>query len=183
MRFRISGGSVKGRFITVPAVSGLRPTTEANRQSIFNILGDIIADSRVADLFSGTGLLGFESMSRGASSVLFVEKNPLLAKLLRDNASLLGFGSSTEVVNDDVARKSWQVNKTAAFDIVMADPPYGAGANLLGLAENLLKNNGLFVFESSSREEINEVQGTFFLEKVRKKGDTMFTIYRKGGDK
>ena len=88
-RLRIVAGKWRSRLLDIADVDGLRPTSERIRETLFNWLAPTIAGSRCLDLCAGTGALGFEAMSRGAREVVFVEKSPLAARVLRANAEML----------------------------------------------------------------------------------------------
>ena len=88
-RLRIVAGKWRSRLLDIAAVDGLRPTAERIRETLFNWLAPTIAGSRCLDLCAGTGALGFEALSRGAESVVFVEKSPIAARTLRKNAEQL----------------------------------------------------------------------------------------------
>ncbi len=91
VRLRITAGELKGRFINVPKSDLVRPTTARVRETIFNILNNRISFEgiRVLDLYSGSGALGFECLSRGAEKIHFVEKNSVIYKTIEENINLL----------------------------------------------------------------------------------------------
>ncbi|QLA16182.1 16S rRNA (guanine(966)-N(2))-methyltransferase RsmD [Desulfolutivibrio sulfoxidireducens] len=125
---RLTGGTFKGRELKTAEAKGCRPATGRVRESLFSILGSLGVDwpsCRVLDLFAGTGSVGFETLSRGAAEVTFVEKNPRLAALLRENLSRLDVAPDRARVF--VADVLQFVSKKGGrpFDVVFADPPYG----------------------------------------------------------
>lgn len=111
----------------------MRPTADRVREALFSILADRIPGRRVLDLFAGTGALGLEALSRGAASVVCVERDPAVVRILRRNLRALGVERRVEVVPRDVF--AWLADRPDAgsADVVLADPPYGArvGAELL----------------------------------------------------
>lgn len=122
-KLRVIGGRWRGRRIAIPAEPGLRPTTDRIRETLFNWLQPRISGARTLDLFAGTGILGLEALSRGAATVVFVERNPRLARALGDVLDALG-GPAAEVIEADVY--AWLARQAPrAFDIVFLDPPYG----------------------------------------------------------
>ncbi len=127
-RVRIIGGAWRRRWLPVADVPGLRPSADAQRETLFNWLQPALPGARVLDLFAGTGVLGLEAASRGASSVVLVEKNPLVARQLGASCRLLG-ATQVTVVQDDVLR--WLSQECGAgcvpFDVVFLDPPFGQG--------------------------------------------------------
>jgi len=117
-------GSKKGRRLKVPHGRTIRPTTSRIKKSIFDTLGDI-SELSVLDIFAGSGGLGIESLSRGAAHVTFIEKNPLVSKLLRGNVESCGFlHISTFICNDYEKAVRDLIKKGSRFDIVFIDPPY-----------------------------------------------------------
>ncbi|MBL8027433.1 MAG: 16S rRNA (guanine(966)-N(2))-methyltransferase RsmD [Fibrobacteres bacterium] len=180
-RLRLSGGRLKGRVIQTMIMNGLRPTTDANRQAIFNILGDIVEDAVVADLYAGTGALGFEALSRGASTVAFAEVSDELCKLLEVNSTTLSVTDFVEIQNSEIERLPLSFWKEERFDLVFADPPYERyPVPSLNLIAASLKNGGIFVYEFSSRSPVLENVSGLTLLKLKKSGDTTIAFYRKG---
>ncbi len=122
---RIIAGQRRGHKFDGPKDQGTRPTSDLVREAIFNILGEVVEDRLVVDLFAGTGALGLEALSRGADRVIFVEKNRANANLIRRNVATLRFEDRATVVCADAYR--W----AKGFDpiegepvVVLIDPPY-----------------------------------------------------------
>lgn len=183
MRLRLSGGELKGRFIKTIVTSGLRPTTDATRQALFNMLGDKVLEARILDLYAGTGSFGFEALSRGANTVTFVEENRNLTLLLKDNSKELGVDSSTVIVNKSVEKIKLEEFEVNSFEIIFADPPYSLfPLPNIGIISSVLVNSGLFVYEHSRRQEVPEQLDCLTREKLRTSGDTAISIYRKNGN-
>lgn len=122
-KIRIIGGAHKGRRLPVLDEEGLRPTTDRIRESLFNWLQFSIRDKRCLDLFAGTGALGFEALSRGASHVTFIEKNKRVAAQLKSNIELLQFESLTELERMD-AMHYLNMTEGTPYDVIFLDPPY-----------------------------------------------------------
>jgi 16S rRNA (guanine966-N2)-methyltransferase len=101
---RIVAGTLGGRVLRAPHGAATRPTTEKVRQALFNILGPPPDDTHVLDLFSGSGALGLEALSRGAASVTFVERARPAIAALNGNIALLGVAAQVTVATVDVAR-------------------------------------------------------------------------------
>lgn len=135
---RIIGGKWRGRKLPVLDSNGLRPTTDRVKETLFNWLMPVIQDANCLDCFSGSGSLGFESISRGAYKSTLVEKNVTIAKQLKKNCQLLN-AQNIEIINHDLI--SW-LNKPASqqFDLVFIDPPFHQ--NLTEATISLLENNG-----------------------------------------
>lgn len=134
-QLRIIGGEWRGRRLRFPDASGLRPTTDRVRETLFNWLQGRVYRRRCLDLFAGSGALGFEAASRGAAEVVMVEAAPRVAEALRDNAELLG----AEAVRVEARRvEAFLQSSAQPFDVVFLDPPFGKGLlepALRGLAE------------------------------------------------
>lgn len=123
-QLRIVAGNWRSRLLQIADVQGLRPTSERIRETVFNWLAPQIHGARCLDLCAGTGALGLEALSRGASHVVFVEQSLAAAKTLRTNIETLQ-ASGAELHNRD-ARQFLRSTKAAAFDIVFLDPPFAA---------------------------------------------------------
>lgn len=121
-RLRIIAGDWRGRRIAVPQASGLRPTPDRVRETLFNWLQGVVPGARCLDLFAGAGGLGFEAASRGAARVVMVESAPQVAAHLREQMQALGASDRVEVVADDALRYLSRCRE--AFDVVFLDPPF-----------------------------------------------------------
>ena len=119
------GGSARGRNLHSPTGLEFRPTTGRVKEYIFNVLQSEVGDANILDLFSGTGSLGIEALSRGAKQVTFVEQSVSSLRLLRQNLSLCRFEAQATLLAGDVfeALKRLGVSQTA-FDFILADPPF-----------------------------------------------------------
>lgn len=121
---RVIAGEFRGRRLGVPAGARVRPTADRVRESLFNILGETVAGTRVLDLFAGSGALGIEALSRGAREVVFVERDPRALASLRGNLERLGLDRRSEVMRGSVLASLRSRLRGASFDLVLADPPY-----------------------------------------------------------
>ena len=181
---RIVGGRLRSRPIAGPKGEGLRPTADRLREALFNILthayGDAVAGARVLDLFAGTGALGIEAISRGATHVLFVDDGVEARALLRDNVEALGLGGVTRIFRRD-ATKLGPVHPLDPFSLVFADPPYGKGLAEKALASaregGWLKPQALVVVEESADTAFKTPDGFEELERRRYDG-TEFVFVR-----
>lgn len=122
---RVVSGELRGRRIESPSGEATRPTTDKVREAVFNALGStgLLVDAVVLDLFAGTGAMGIEALSRGASHCVFVERDRRALDVLRRNIDSLGLGARAEIVAADAVSAA-----PRAADIVIADPPYGFDA-------------------------------------------------------
>jgi 16S rRNA (guanine966-N2)-methyltransferase len=163
---RITAGEWKGREIKTPpqakAAQGLRPTLAKTRQALFNSIQFQIPDARILDLFSGSGALGLEALSRGAAHVTFVESDGDSLRCLRENTQAFKAGDRVTILAGRVEKVLRAFGETAnpsdaptpppdLYDLILADPPYHAGWETRIFEEiplhRLLKPGGLFVFE------------------------------------
>ena len=123
---RIIAGRWKGHGLKTLRGRDVRPTTDRVREAWMSALGAGVHDARVVDLFAGSGALGLEALSRGAASVVFVERARRAVAVIEANVERLGAGDEVRVVSDDVFRFLGRVDEP--FDVALADPPYGTGA-------------------------------------------------------
>ena len=123
-RLRIVAGNWRSRLLDIADVEGLRPTSERIRETLFNWLAPRIHGARCLDAYAGTGALGLEALSRGASSVVFVEKSPVAARQLRRNIDVLDARGATVLQQD--AHDYLSDAATGPFDLVFLDPPFAA---------------------------------------------------------
>lgn len=149
---RIIGGSWRGRRIAVPDLPGLRPTPDRVRETLFNWLQFDIAQTRCLDLFAGTGVLGFEALSRGAAEVVFVEQAESAARSLHEHIGQFGAGGHARVRSMDATR--FLAGPADAFDVVFLDPPFAQGLvppSLAALAAGPWLRSGGFAYVESER--------------------------------
>lgn len=119
---RVVAGALRGRRLAAPTDGSIRPTTDKVREAIFNALTslDAIVDVRVADLYAGSGALGIEALSRGATYCTFVERGRTALAALNDNIAELGLGDQSRVVVGDALTVAPRLDA----ELVFADPPY-----------------------------------------------------------
>ena len=149
---RIIGGLWRSRIIEFPDAAGLRPTPDRVRETLFNWLGRDLTGLSCLDLFAGSGALGFEALSRGAASVVMVEKNAAALAALRENARKLAAANLTVVRGDAL---EFARGARSRFDVVFVDPPYRLGlqAAALALVRGLLVEGGRVYAESEAALE------------------------------
>ena len=154
---RITGGKNRSRLLTTPSTGLTKPTMDKVRAAVFNALGDDIVNAKVLDLFSGSGSYGFEALSRGASSVTFVDKQIEAVNIIKENASALK-EENVKVVNADVV--SFLESSDEQYDVVFVDPPYKLDIyqKVLDLLEDkkLLSDKAVIVLESENPLNIKE---------------------------
>ena len=155
---RVISGQARGRRLAVPS-SGVRPTGDRAREGLFNSLGSLLDldGARVLDLYAGSGALGLEALSRGAAEAVFVENGAGVLAVLRDNIGTVGLPGARVVAGSVPTVVSGPA--PAAFDLVLADPPYAVDVDeVLGVLRALasgawLGPDAVVVVERSSREE------------------------------
>jgi 16S rRNA (guanine966-N2)-methyltransferase len=181
---RIVGGRFKGRSLVAPSSQRVRPTTDRLRESLFNVLAhaydDPVSGARVLDLFAGTGALGLEALSRGASFAQFVDDSTEGRGLLRANIEALGVAGVSKVFRRDATRLG-PAHPNPPFDLVFCDPPYGQGFAEQALASahsgGWLKPGSLIVIEETAEAAIALPAGFALLER-RDYGTTQFLFVR-----
>jgi len=157
-KIRIIGGKWRGRKLNVIEAPGLRPTPDRIRETLFNWINKKIINARCLDLFSGTGALSFEALSRGASEVTMVESNPSIVKNLIKTADIL---ESRHHYIECVDAISWLRRQTRSFNIIFLDPPFGQGhvekCCQIIYEQSLLDNDGIIYIESEKDMDIPSV--------------------------
>ncbi len=180
---RIIGGKFRGRKLAVLSATGLRPTPDRVRETVFNWLMNDLIDARCLDVFAGTGALGFEALSRGAEKTIFLENNPEIIKSLKQTIQLFKLDkleNSAEIysvnalnyLNSQVAQIS---QAKISFDIVFCDPPFHQDL-LLKTLELLINNHWV---KSGSLIYIEHEQGLDITEGLEKLKDRFEIIKQK----
>jgi len=186
---RIIGGDAAGRLLKVPSGLGVRPMPDKVKLAVFNSLGDFVVDGRVLDLFSGTGALGHECLSRGAATLLSIEKSAKHARYYRDNLEASGLDSrkvDLRVMDVFTALPQLAASRSQ-FELIIADPPYGdknVGYRSKSLAQRLLDDphlpillavGGLLVVGHTRRDTL-EIPPAWQERRELKHGDTVIRI-------
>ncbi|MDP3897808.1 MAG: 16S rRNA (guanine(966)-N(2))-methyltransferase RsmD [Mesorhizobium sp.] len=176
---RIVGGEFRGRTLLAPRSNDIRPTSDRTREAVFNVLAhrfpDRLEGQRVLDLFAGTGALGLEAISRGASFCLFIEESAEGRGLVRNNVEAMGLLGRTKLFRRD-ATALGPAGTVAPFGLVFADPPYGKGLGEKALRSALsggwLAPDALCVVEESADAPF-EPGEAFSVVDERAYGDTV----------
>lgn len=161
----------------------MRPTSDRVKESIFNILSDLEGRSFL-DLYAGSGNMGLEALSRGASKVVFVEKNRTCVETIRRNLTLMHAEHSAEVIEASVEQGIRRLlRRKEDFDIIFADPPYEGGyvaktLKLLRAEHSLLRDSGLFVLQHFVREDPEGDLLPFMLERRKRYGETVVSFLK-----
>lgn len=180
---RIVGGKFRGRALVTPESSAIRPTSDRTRESLFNIIThgfrEKLDNTRVLDLFAGTGALGLEALSRGCRYTVFVEESVEGRGLLRQNVEAFGLQGHTKVFRRN-ATALGPTGTMGEFDLVFADPPYGKGlgeqAFVSALEGGWLKPDTLLILEEVS-EAVITLDDRFILCDERNYGITTIRLY------
>ena len=162
---RIIGGQWRGRKLKVQDKEGLRPTTDRLKETVFNWLMMDVRQANVLDCFAGAGSLGFEAASRGANSVICIEKNKVAANQLKTNAQLLKVGDQLTVIQADFFTAIKTFN--TPFDLVFIDPPFHKGmieTCLSALLENNLVKPGTLIYLEQEVNDRYQVMDSKFSE-------------------
>lgn len=171
---KIVGGQNKGRLIKV-SKRGIRPTKGIVREAIFNIIGAKVHAADVLDIFAGSGALGLEAISRGASSCIFIEKE---SKILMQNIKNLSLINETKVITSDF-RAGLKKIKGKKFNIIFLDPPYDKNyvEETIELISqySLLENKGIIIAEHCPTEDSNLPDHLSIL-KEKRYGETTITL-------
>ncbi len=183
-RLRIVAGIWRSRLLEIADVEGLRPTAERVRETLFNWLAPGLPGARCLDLFAGTGALGLEALSRGAASVVFVERHPIAARQLRKNIDTLQ-AHGAELVERD-ALEYLRNAREAPFDIVFLDPPFAA--DMLDetcrlLAENnALAAGGLVYLEMDRSQDEPQLPAGWRILRNKSAGNVHYLLVRAQGE-
>jgi pantetheine-phosphate adenylyltransferase len=183
----VTGGTLRGRRLKVPHGAAVRPTADRVREALFARLGDL-AGARVLDLFAGSGALGIEALSRGAASVVFVERSSAAAAVVQENLAALGVAGAGRVVRAAAAAALRRLaHEGGRFDLVLLDPPYAetqvaSGALRALAASGILAPRAVVIVEASRRAPPPPVPGLVAVDE-RRYGDTVIhRLAAAGGD-
>jgi 16S rRNA (guanine(966)-N(2))-methyltransferase RsmD len=162
----------------------VRPTVDRVREALFSALGDLVEGARVLDLFAGTGAFGFEALSRGAESVVFVEKNRRVSSIISQTARDFGIENAVQVLNLDALEALKRLDKQErGFTIVFLDPPYESEWISKVVSDpvfpNLLESEGLFIVEKGVHASETAPPPTFEKRFSRKYGGTVVEIFHR----
>lgn len=175
---RIIGGLYRGKKLLFPAIDGLRPTADRVKETLFNWLMHDIRNARCLDAFAGSGALGFEAFSRGASQVVFIEQAPLAYTTLLKHAQ--GF-QSHQLTILKTNTLEYLKKTTDTFDIVFLDPPFAENYLPLCLeylaTTTVLKPDGLVYLESNHPLLLDPTHWSIL--KSKKAGNVMYGLYSK----
>lgn len=176
-RVRIISGQWRGRRIDFPDLPELRPTPDRVRETLFNWLQGIVEGSRCLDLFAGSGALGFEAASRGAESVVMVDRDPEVVQHLRREAEKLD-APQVEIILANA--QAYLASSPPPFDIVFLDPPFESGL-LAPLCQALeeygaLKSSARVYLEIAAAADVPELPASWELLKSQRAGQVGYYL-------
>lgn len=175
---RVITGTARGRRLETLPGDATRPTGEKVKESLFSAIQFDIEGRRVLDLFAGSGQLGIEALSRGASGCVFVDKNTEAVKIIRQNLLHTGLSEKSQVLGTDAL--TYLTRPGDRFDLVFLDPPYAADL-LIPVLEKvapLVNDGGIIVCETADTTELPSVLDRFSVAKTYRFGHTLVWLYR-----
>ncbi len=175
---RVIGGSFRSRRLKAVAGDTVRPTPDRLRETLFNVLAPVIEGAVFVDAYAGTGAVGIEALSRGASRCIFIEPNRAALAVLRENLTELGVGREAEVVSGKAIPS---LVKYGGADIIFLDPPYPLEKEYRGSLELLgsLPARGLVIVQHEIRFELSEAWGELKRYRMLKHGDNCLSFLKR----
>ena len=175
---RVITGTAGGRKLRTLEGVATRPTGDKVKEGVFSAIQFDIEGRRVLDLFAGSGQLGIEALSRGASSAVFCDNNPEAVKVIKENLQTTGFTCQSQVVG--YSFEELLKNPPGKFDIAFLDPPYAAGIlqRAAEMTVEAMSSCGIIVCEHDERTVLPEKIRNFILKKRYRYGKTAVSLYR-----
>lgn len=179
---RVISGKARGLKLDTPKNDDVRPTTDRVKESLFNIINSYIMDSRVLDLFAGTGSLGIECLSRGAKRCVFVDVSKESIGIIKSNIKKARVENESIVINSDFKDAIKRLQGAEKFDVIFMDPPYYKDMFVAALESidnaDLLDEDGIIMIEHDSKDSFPETIGRLIQNKSKKYGNTTLTFYK-----
>lgn len=174
---RIISGQFKGRKLKTLEGINTRPTADRVKESLFNILGNKTYDAKILDLFAGSGALGLEALSRGASYCVFVDSSKDAINIIKENIKLCKQEDNSKIINKDYVEVLKLLNDK--FDIIFVDPPYSKGIELVVLEniKEILSEDGIIVVETDKSDILDDEINGLVKYDTRKYGRTIISFY------
>lgn len=181
---RVIAGTAGGLRLKTLEGRTARPTSDIVKGGLFNILAPDIRETTVLDLFSGTGALGIEALSRGAKRAVFIDNNPKCIEIIRENILYTGFGSVSSVVFSDGPAAINNLSRSGEkFDIILIDPPYDSDIITLVLKrlakDDIINSKGIVAIECDKNNVPPDLFGPLKAYKKRYYGRTALVFYMK----
>lgn len=181
---RVISGTARSRKLKELVGTDTRPTTDNVKESMFNIVQFDIEGRKVLDLFAGTGQLGIECLSRGASACTFVDLRKEAVALVRDNLTLCGLAENATVIQGDYL--SYLARGGVKYDLIFMDPPYNTGllekAIEAVVGFDILSEHGIMICESPKELVLPEVKLPYEVKKEYRYGKIKLTVYRRNNE-
>lgn len=179
---RVITGTARGKRLKTLESMDVRPTSDRVKESIFSIIQFDVEGSVVLDLFSGSGQLGIEALSRGAKHVTFVDNSKNSIEVTKENLISTGLSTNSRVANMESIDFLKGTKNT--FDIALLDPPYNKGIllNVLPLLEEKMNDNGIVICEHEDSLKLPQKIGRLELSKEYKYGKISLSLYKIKGD-
>ena len=163
---RVIAGSARSLKLKTPDGLDTRPTTDRIKETLFNIIGPTVYDSIFLDLFSGSGGIGIEALSRGAKEAVFVENDPKAMRCIKDNLRFTRLEPKAVTMTTDVMNALYRLEGEKIFDIIFMDPPYGKGLEREALeylaGSELLAEEGVIIVEAARETEFDYLDSLGF---------------------
>lgn len=177
---RVITGSQKGKRLSAPPGTDVRPTPERVKEGIFSALQFDLEGRRVLDLFAGSGQLGLEALSRGAGHCVFVDNSPISLKSVKSNIESCRMAEKSRVVQSDFSEFCASCKST--FDYAFLDPPYAAGLLMPAVraVAPLMSAYGAIICEHPLEVQPDRKAGEFYIHKTYRYGKVYVSVYRKG---
>ena len=177
-QLRIIGGLWRGRKLSFPSLNGLRPTPDRVRETLFNWLSTDVADAYCLDLFAGSGALGLEALSRGASHVDFVDNTREAIAFLQQNLKTL----NTHKAGVHLASaNTWLQSNHQSYDIIFLDAPFGQSLNdecITIIASGHIKAGGYVYLETGINDPMPKIPTNWLLHREKTAGQVCFRLFK-----
>jgi len=183
---RIIAGRYRGRILKSPPSLQVRPTSDRLRETLFNVIAPRIQGARFLDLCAGSGAVGIEALSRGATHVTFLDRSRKMCALIEENLDLCRVPEKeAEVVLGEALNFLRRTKSSGTFDIVFLDPPYSTNYEPILMvfssrAKELLNESGLLIAEHHHKKDLPPEIGSLFRSRVLKQGDSTLSFYQIG---
>lgn len=185
---RIIAGTFRSRQLKSLKGIALRPTSDKLRETLFNVLGELVVDARFVDLFAGTGAVGMEALSRGTREAIFVEKHPPAVALIKKNLDSLEIRQSARVLPLDALQALKRLAEEPAatgkrIDVLFLDPPYAEREEYVKVltflgAADLLAENAVVIAEHQRSLDLPDSFGKLERVRVLRQGDAVLSFFR-----
>lgn len=179
---RVVSGKARGLQLKTIEDDSTRPTKDMVKEALFSILTNKTPDSIFLDLFAGSGAIGIEALSRGAKEAYFSDKNIECIKIIKYNLTKAKFIDNSHVICGDFLKVIDEI-KNIKFDIIYVDPPYSKGFGISAIEQissyDLLKIDGIIVYETDEIEDIPDTIGMYERFNYKKYGRNVLNFYKR----